>query len=473
MIIGCPTFWTRIGGPLSGLLQLFLCRSQAATLSLYVRKRWSQYPQFIAAEGYRLRRLDLTMSPIAGDIRPLLRFNLGALECLTISYPRNAIQWERSTVEHVTIFDHVPLRLKALAVDNLRDWFPSDQFPALTHLYLSLHSYADHTSSRHLLALLTHTPKLEFLHVKHLAAVVPAWGSPVSMACIRSLVLLSAKLEAAASFLSHLKLPDSVLVRVDRFDAETPDIPIIRLAGVTDSVARLKIVRSFSGEALFVSEGRICGVWAQGRFPSFTGCATEWLQSMITTLPLLRITQLEINIANDDHEFMLREFSRMPSLTALEINFTTIQGARSMLDALSSEAHHLCPVLQSLTLDICVDVDYARHQLHPAEFHRLIESRAHSGHPLSRVVVQLFSSWSTLGRAAPSLSHFETLSTESDAILRSIASRLEPLSDADVFEVRSVDHPAARPHVGLLSWNLYDAERYWDLDDHEKTVWRH
>ncbi|RDX39634.1 hypothetical protein OH76DRAFT_1490956 [Lentinus brumalis] len=440
VITGLPHFWTRMDG-ISIPLKTSMSRSQTLPLSLFVRKWWKRYLKLMADEGHRVERLDLAITSVAGDIVSLFRFVPTVLECLTISYSNTPTPSRmRPNVSDVQLFNGPSANLKALAISTITDWFPSNQFPALTHLYLSFFHFVDRTTSRHLLLLLSGTPKLKYLHVDHLVGVDRDWRNPISLASLRSIVFQYGSPQAGASLLTHIQLSQSTLVRVDRFIQGEPFS--IYLPRVTDSAIRLEVGAHF-GVVRIVAEGRESGLWVQGEFSSLGGSIT-WLHQMLSNLPLHRLTHLRIFIPWGTRE-VLRILSQMESLAELEMNFYTMAQAHLVCVAMCSDEPCLCPILRSINFDICIDIEPDVHQIEPDDFHRMLADRARNGHPICRISVRLYAEW-------------ENVASED------FARRFPAWAHDDVLEVHLGDS-SQQPHLFDTFWEVREAERYWDLED--------
>ncbi|KAI0691203.1 hypothetical protein C8T65DRAFT_547017, partial [Cerioporus squamosus] len=212
--LGCPDLWARVDGECSAQLKAFLLRSRGAPLSLFLLSNTKDYQKMMNAEGPRVRRLDLTVVSPVSDIRSLLRFKHDALECVTISYTERISHPQRSVLFKVGLFGGGILPIKALALDGLTDWVPTNQFPSLTHLYLALHGFDLDSCPQAVLLLLSNTPKIEFVTVTCLVGEVSS-ASLLPLPRLRSLDLVGPGLDTAAAFLSLLQVPGDALVRVD------------------------------------------------------------------------------------------------------------------------------------------------------------------------------------------------------------------------------------------------------------------
>ncbi|RDX39598.1 hypothetical protein OH76DRAFT_1413445 [Lentinus brumalis] len=445
--LGCPELWARVDGECSAQLRAFLLRSQHAPISLFLRSDAKDYQKTVAAVGPRIRRLDLTVMSPVHDIRSLLRFQFrDVLECITISYTARVSHPQRSTLFKVGLLGGGVLPIKALALDGLTDWVPTNQFPSLTHLYLALHGFDQDASTQAVLLLLSKTPKVEFVTITCLDGEVSS-ASLLPLPHLRLLELVAPGLDTAADFLSLLQLPSDALVRVDNFHTETADAAIVHAPGLTGFVTRLEVA-SEEEHVRVIGETSAGGLWLEGSFGSYDedGDWCTWVRRLPEMFPLAQITRLQILI-KDDHDLLAALLSDMPSLTELAM-YLSASATRSMCKALSRA--YLCPMLQSAIFDIEVD---AHTDLKPSEFSHMIDIRAAFGHPLREVLVHLSE---------------DALPTGS-GITHRLAESFRAPAHSKGFRIL-LPQSQFEPFADRRTWAVDGSAKYWDLEDFVKPV---
>ena len=163
----------------------------------------------------RLRRLDVEFNPLPKDLGPLMLLRAPNLECLTISSLEfvSIVRWP-PYVQRTRLLSGQVTGLKALALQAMVTWLPTNHFPALTHLYLSIVSlHTPELRVSDILPLLANTPQLEFAHIVRIiystVAEPPApVVTPIMLPRLRSLACVSWAHVRAVTLLAYLQLPD-------------------------------------------------------------------------------------------------------------------------------------------------------------------------------------------------------------------------------------------------------------------------
>ncbi|KAH9932828.1 uncharacterized protein BXZ73DRAFT_46654, partial [Epithele typhae] len=176
LIVGASTLWSSLfvdvdrEAALDNVSQLFHTRAAHAPLkvTLIVRQRahvLELLPEWVA----KLRSFQLKVVGLfPGHYSTLFPSGAPLLECLAISYRMDIPNDPRWRVDISNcIFGDGVTPLRALAIVPVQFDFPSDSFPHLTHLYLSLKTtnMQAYDLTGDVLKLLSRTPQLQYLHI--------------------------------------------------------------------------------------------------------------------------------------------------------------------------------------------------------------------------------------------------------------------------------------------------------------------
>ncbi|KAI0762252.1 hypothetical protein C8Q74DRAFT_1450538 [Fomes fomentarius] len=423
--------------------------------------------QLVAKNGSRLRTLHLDID-IQSPFVPLLSsLPAPGLQCLTVSSSRH--QWEHHSryydddaFQRSPLLDHCSRSLRALAIDPVTTWFPTNSFPALTHLLVGpspvLHD---------LLNTLAGTPLLEFLHVTELDRhrhddvwedyLLPPKRVPLQK--LRSIVLRVSQCGTAFQALSALSIPSDVLICLDDVSGSSQQpIPLPQL-DVMDTVTRLEL--SISADNLhFIAEGRSSGLWLH-YCDKFTHARwDEWFSYLYASTPLHNITCLEICLHGHD-TYLPDLLAQLSALTELRVaidpdyDIDRIGPCHRMCLALSQRPIK-CPALRSLRIE-----EWSRHHDNdPDALQEMLATRASAGHPVHRFVMQLvFTS-----QYCPSTG----LPADQAAIRQQYARLAEHVVQYEfIGPCTSTTIVQSEPHE---MWNVEGAETYWSLRENEKPA---
>ncbi|KAI0668747.1 hypothetical protein C8Q78DRAFT_1045849 [Trametes maxima] len=397
--INAPALWTHIDDYKQPQLDTFLVRSRQAPLSIHILAKRSgpAAAGVLNAHGQRFKRLDITLQSGGDYILQLLTFKAPILQCLTITTEGRHSQLVIGTDHSPLLFHDLVCNLRALAIVGLYSWFPANQFPHLTHLYLAEITGFTGDLLHHITTLLSNTPILQFLHVGGLRPKASSTGvtHTVSLPALRSLVSTSGDLRSAFRLLSLLKLPEDALIRLDRMTCDTqfyhihPDhVPVSR--AYLNRLTRLEVA-TYDDELHLVAEGPNSGLWIQA--DSIGGDWLEWLTQLNVLLPMPYITALHHSAITEDLFLaLLRQFPYLDELT-LSLDSDRFEGcesswvlAASLYDKLAgADGVIYCPGLEVLKIEAKTDVPG---ELAIDALFALAATRARLGQPLRRLEIQ-------------------------------------------------------------------------------------
>ncbi|KAI0762244.1 hypothetical protein C8Q74DRAFT_1206278, partial [Fomes fomentarius] len=201
--IRCPSLWAHVDGHKLDKLAAILEQSQHLPMSVVLReadvvgRQKVAFQDMLVRSSSCLRRLDLVSQLLSNFMASVLSFHVPNLECLTISssadFPYGFGYHER---QQFPILKETADSLKALAIAPIITWFPTNTFPALTHLHLQAHPDLMFLPLPlgDVLQLLRNSPRLEFLHVTGLDTFVcnetgyKAPSNAIPLPCLRSIV---------------------------------------------------------------------------------------------------------------------------------------------------------------------------------------------------------------------------------------------------------------------------------------------
>lgn len=268
----------------------------------------------------------------------------------------------RRHLSKVPLLDHCARSLRALAIDPVTTWFPTNSLPALTHLLIG-----PPTVLHDLLNTLSATPLLEFLHVTGLDRdrhndVWEDYLSPpkrVLLRKLRSIVLRVSPCDTAFQVLYALSIPSDVLIRLDDVcDSSQQPIPLPQLDVMT-TVTRLEL--NISGENLhFIAEGRSSGLWLD-YCDMFTHARwDEWFSYLYASTPLHNITCLETCLHGHD-TYLPDLLAQLSALTELRVAIDPDHGIDRIgpcdrICLALSQRPIPCPALRSLRIE-----EWSRH----------------------------------------------------------------------------------------------------------------
>ncbi|RPD56234.1 hypothetical protein L226DRAFT_538391 [Lentinus tigrinus ALCF2SS1-7] len=320
-----PTLWTRIDSRHPEILEMFMERSQKAPISLALDAEEEDLASLLSTvPADRLRRLDLMIDgdPSRDQVASLTTLVAPILECLTVNSGEDYYCGAAPLV-WAHILDGQTYSMKALALRYVGHWMPSNIFPILTHLHLTLSSADIRTSD--LVVLLANAPQLEFLFVEeqpNLPDREPSGScpSPIVLSHLRYLTLDFTPYVQAMNLLKHLSLPERCFIRLsDVFIAKDDGepSPLVDLGPLRHATA-LDIASVPGHRVLVVADSHISGLWIQAQLhDDITG--NTWLLGLPTMINLSTVTSLHITIYRT-HTFwpsVLKHFTALTELKAI------------------------------------------------------------------------------------------------------------------------------------------------------------
>ncbi|KAI0712571.1 hypothetical protein C8Q76DRAFT_797409 [Earliella scabrosa] len=415
--IATPALWTVIDNCWSvEQVEAWLNRSNTAPLSLFYREDMNgsgsrtRHPSMCDTlrdtEYSRLRRLDVD----AGSLGPLytcpwyLRRKAPMIECLTITS-----QPVPSTLDQEDVEDDAPFlfcseaRLKALAIIPVTCWLPSNTFPHLTHLKISISSISLEWLMHHFMRLLSSAPLLQYLHVSEADSLPPYPGPRVVLASLRQVSITNTVLAFPFHLLSYLDIPEDALVRVSgtklRGDAgKLRTTTYRRLNDVNmeiygaDELVHL-VTRNPQNGVLWISVEFM-------RFKDGDEWGFRWLSSALSRLlDLSSLTAIHVYIENmvvltrilpgmaQLQELTLRSLRCSEIIEGKQLPWSRYTDSHSatfysMLGG--TEGHAMaCPGLRYLG----VETDHTFAIFHSSHVVRMAAARSAAGHRIQRIVI--------------------------------------------------------------------------------------
>ncbi|RDX41116.1 hypothetical protein OH76DRAFT_1561754 [Lentinus brumalis] len=442
----------------------FLQRSRDQPVSLCSRADFSDFADVVnSLPAARLRRLKLVLNSHPRDIAPLMLLHAPILECLTFVSGNDELPVDL-LLQRPQLLSSEVVYLKALALHAI-GWVPSNHFPALTHLYLSvLPNQKERLSAGEILSLLSHTPQLEFVHLRGVESDLTHGRSytslPFALPRLRSLTCNHWAHGQVVKLLSHIMLPRRCRVRLSNIINESYVVgypaPLPQLAPLRGTT-HLELASSPT-HLLLVCDGGPSGVWLETTMYGGHNW-NSWLAGLHAVLPLSNITSLHINI-HRKHTFWPSLLPHMLQLTRLDVIVGSSEvGHRRPIDMLcdlltssGTSALAPAPALRKLRLQFVESV--RRNQSPASSLRRMLEHRARAGCQLHRLSIQL---------------NAETWSIElAEEVGQKLVAALS--EHVRVLRVRVVD-PSEEPLCQFKmrdGWNVAGAELYWTLDAWER-----
>ncbi|RPD72186.1 hypothetical protein L226DRAFT_573254 [Lentinus tigrinus ALCF2SS1-7] len=470
--VGCPLFWSRIENGHIERSRTFLERSQDVPISLYLTTAGVSLRSQPFDVGSRLRRLDVHVLPEASDVISVLpRFaSLPSLECVTLTHSHFALP-VAPPLEGILLFEAPVLPLKALAIERVLKWIPTNSFPCLTHLYVDFSSRREDAMQLiKFVDVLRNAPRVEFVHVSEFswahgqsAPTTP----PVPLRHLRLLLIGYTSMEVAFVLLASVILPRHAFVRLhDVFVHDRhPTLPSLPHLPVLEEVDQLELVTE-GGSLRLVAECASSGLWLQCAFDLWESGSRRrldrWLLGLLqTALPFRNVSTLLLSLGEhvDLISLLLPSFTGLTEIRLVtDIHYEKKAGqqmarrsvARALYASLAASPQgvsHVCPLLRTL----CVDISVGSHPIIPNIYAPyiadMVSSRSEVGLPVLLVGVQPFagSRWS-------GVSTFE----EVDAQLM----RIRDFNQVQILP----PGPFLSPFLERLCWNFDEQEKYWDLD---------
>ncbi|KAH9910399.1 uncharacterized protein BXZ73DRAFT_109066 [Epithele typhae] len=262
VILAYPLFWNNIQHHSPFLHELFLQRSCSTTISLHLRTSLAQQSHstqslvtMLPGLAQRLRHLYLEIDEGTVDPADLLNFPAPEIQCLVVSISLPRLDVDSATTAHpMALFQNNAPNLRALALHG--HWgciSPTNHFPHLTHLFLVFGVEWQVHSPELLLALLSHTPALESLHLADImeenfaSDFPPAEHEYVSLRHLRTITVQMCDVDFTCALLSRLVLSEAsirAVIQANTFrgshpipqtikDILRPFVPCLSLMGPT------------------------------------------------------------------------------------------------------------------------------------------------------------------------------------------------------------------------------------------------
>ncbi len=421
--------------------------------------------------GPRLLRLDLNMLFSAGTLTPLKNLRAPRLECLTIvstlwaSYARGR---NNADIESVSLCDGHTDALKALAIAPVVNWLPSNQFPNLTHLYLSL-LHTIRFSQVDIMNILEKTPQLQSLFMQMHARgpgdflTVPR-AIPLALDHLRSLVIRACDFNNAIRMLKLLTLPSHCLVRLHDIEAPLDD-QLESLPALTsfDRATHMDLLLDVDDAIdLVVDDGESSGFWLHGYVEDDGYDIWDlWVSQLPTSVSLAHITSLHMDV-HRGHVAWPVILQHVPHIS--EMSVVIGEGPDEVLSAtwpihrfcvfLSQEDPVLCPALRTLRMQSVGYLHGVRPScaLSPDDLASMLAARAHSGRRIVRLDIQPgpYMEKEEFEEVAPS---YLGLREHVD-----VFNLIPPGPELCAYEVREI-------------WEQEDLERYWGIGKEDKPCY--
>ncbi|KAI0716176.1 hypothetical protein C8T65DRAFT_642340 [Cerioporus squamosus] len=395
-----PFLWTRIDGRRSERLCMFKEHSQDLPVSLYLKADVSNLANSLnAAPAERLRRLDLELDTLERHmhVEPLTTWAPPNLKCLTTiadgEYYTGTI---RRPLARVQLLGGHTDALKALALQFLGSWVPSNAFPSLTHLHLSFACSTDVETSD-VRVVLANAPRLEFVFLAHLlyrSEPGPFHHAPIVLNRLRSLSLVRSAYTSSTSLMQSLSVPDHCFVRLSALHSNRSrnggEPPPLADAGPLHHPTKLDIAYT-QFHMLLVADSETSGYWVQA-YRDVLDSWELWFHDLPAMMTLSTVTSLHINI-DCAHTFWSSVLRHMTAVTELKaVICETLSDRPLPIDifcALLSEE----PVLLPSLCDLFVQGIHDHRTLttlasESGGFVDMVIYRSRAGHRLRRLVVQ-------------------------------------------------------------------------------------
>ncbi|CDO69830.1 hypothetical protein BN946_scf184803.g28 [Trametes cinnabarina] len=464
--LDAPALWTCVDDRNEQLLKAFFEHSRSLPISLHLSNASASKSLAgnVSLGASRLKRLDITMSSESlKEVYPLWShwWDLRNLECLTVV----------SDLEPHDTYRHMfPMfsreyccNLLALSITS-KAWFLGNHFPQLTHLYLSL-EYVWLDTLQHLIQLLSHTPALQYLHVKDLGlngyfnefTDVP---KTIPLRALRVFTCTHGYMPYALLLLSLMEFPENVLVRLDHQHDKRPifqppeRIQQIPFQAWLSSLTRLE-VSSLCDKIHIITEGSHSGLWIERYADGSDGPWTAELAELCTSIPLPSVTYCQV--CGDEEGDVPAVLRQLPLVTDLAVMYTPLCDDRDLLEVLARAAYTAlaadalcCPELKTLRVGL---PRYIPELFALPSLIDMIKIRADKGRPLHRLIID----------PGESSTEYGDLKTALQPAVKYITA-----GEVEVGTGLSRGHDFGADGT----WNMPEVERWWDLHQDEKAVHR-
>ena len=483
---GTPALWTHVDSRSYPRDELYnvLQRSSALPISLFLHHASEledsaetgtmqvNSGSLLQTMASRLRRVDLDVEkPKPPTIEKLLSFNGSTVQCLTISSTFSEVMYgaPNSATHVIPILQGEVDSLEALAIFPSIGWIPANHFPSLTHLYISfLSGYAQSPDPQDILFLLHNTPRLQFLHLHHLASRdSPSTNGPwrsepslIELQDLRSLVFAYCAYEPAVDVLRELSLPQSAVVRLDDTYIPYDHYPDTLPSGI-GPLKRIDAMEIAATDNSFflVAERDSSGFWLKMR--TFQDIDLDpWVSHLHIPLPFATLVTLRLD-AHNSHVFTLLQYAVQLSELSVVLSPGWEDGpgfartlpplTQTLCYMLSRRQPVVCPSLRSLTIQWPKGMS-SFEDLGVPDVVNMLWIRATLRHPVARLVVQANST--------------HIYSDEPSFFATQLAQFAEHVEEYEECADWSVDVCASELR-GM--WNVEGAEDYWSLDEMQRA----
>lgn len=494
LLLNMPSMWTRTDCFNLNRLSTFASRAGTLPLSLYisppkaVKHFTGKNPSVITLYADRISRIDAEY--IGGaDLTDAVTLLLGmtqapcpSLRCLNlrISGGLKALPSGKAAM----ILNQPTSSLKALALSNtIVEYIPENDFPYLTHLYLSFREGNHRELSRRILSMLSRCPLLEFLHLDCIPAsaanVAPdAPGAPIALDNLRGIVFTRCH-SSLLHVLDRFRLPQAVYVRMEEA-AISPPFPLQALPdAIVKEATTLEIVTCRQREVPTCSvcvhvRGVDSALYVQGRTDNLA-TANAWQRDHLRLILPILASQLTAFLISSP--LPAEELAQMPRLHTLKLplwhsSSDTLGPLREVSAALGDGG--LCDALRELWLRPHV-LYIGEHRPESQDFPAVVDqyaatlggmaaARARRGCALERLVVAPV--WRTFnaGFLQP-----DDKRRSKETIEREVRGHVGAL---DVFVQTYEEYYRASEGVAVETavWDVEREEAYWELPAEQQPV---
>lgn len=393
--------WTRIDSRFPKLQDMFLERSKDLPVSLYLESSVDNLAESLLSAPEQLRRLDLKLESLEEPLHvfPVTTWLSPKLECLTMVAAKDYYSGTlRRPLARTPLLGGQATALKALALQYLGSWMPSNAFPNLTHLHLSF-AFSTDAEAPDFLHVLANAPHLEFVLIGQLLYVpvvdeeLPFDSDPVVLSHLRSLTLVTCGYNSSMRLLRHLSLPENCLVRLTDlylYVAAEGEPPPLADVGALHPPTEMDIATS-DDQMLLVVDSDTSGFWIQAHRDDRRSTWDAWLHGLPAMIMLSTITSLHINVDSCTHTFWAPVLQHMLAVIELKAVICEprlgLPQPMDMFCALLSEEPVLLPSLRDLFMQGVYFYDTTT-TLASGKFVEVVANRARTGHRLRRLVVQ-------------------------------------------------------------------------------------
>ena len=446
-----PTLWARVDGRSLDRLDTFMERARSVHVTLFLRSNTpEELATFLdATSAKRLRRVDITLKDLTEvAIVPLATWAVPDLECLVLLTWHDSYDDARPSLAPVQLLAGRTHALKALALQYIGSWIPSNTFPSLTHLHMCF-AFSTEAQTSEILAVLSSASMLEFIHIGQLlrrqdSDLIHETG-PVVLSRLRRLTIVRYAYTRAMNLLEHLSLPEKCFVCLDELViTPTEEGHPRRLVdiGPLHNATRLDFA-SGDDEVLLVADSDTSGFWLKAQIKDNESTWDLWSYNLPTMITLSTITSLHINIYTT-HAFWPSVLPHFTAVVELKVSVGSPDpdpDFTSPLDVLCATLSGQPVLLPSLRV-LYIQGPYFNRNLDHflSALVDMVAFRAFSGHRLQRFILQ----------PSRQLNNLDRCRSATATIGR----------DVDEFQLVGAGPGLCRFEMRDI-WNVEGAEKYW------------